>query len=320
MATKIQEKDMISEEKKAIVQVDNVYKSFRKTKAVLGVSFNVYPGEYIAILGPNGAGKTTMVEMIEGIQRPDKGNIFVNQMRWSKNKKDISRILGISLQETRFFERLQCIEVLDLFGSFYGLKREDNSQMLRRLGLGGKKSAFVKTLSGGEKQKLALAVALIHEPKILILDEPTTGLDPNSRKEIWKILLSLKYKNTTLILTTHYMEEAEKLCDRILIMYSGKILAQGSLDELLQKHAPGEFIEIKTSEEPAFLNKIKGIKKAVWDAKQNKMNLIVSHINQTLPAISKEMNRSKLDILEIDCRRMTLDSLFTHMTGEKLDE
>ena len=199
-----------TEKKKPIVKVENVHKTFKKTKAVSGVSFHVHQGEYIALLGPNGAGKTTMVEMIEGIQKPDRGDILVDQMKWSKNKKEISQILGISLQETRFFEKVKCIEILDLFSSFYRPTKEDNSQILKKLGLEEKKNSFVETLSGGQKQKLALAVALIHDPKILILDEPTTGLDPNSRREIWNILLSLKSRNATMILTTHYMEEAEK--------------------------------------------------------------------------------------------------------------
>ena len=258
-----------------------------------------------------------MVEIIEGIQKPDKGDIFLNQMKWAENKKKISQILGVSLQETRFFERLKCIEILDLFSSFYGLPKEDNSRILQKLSLKTKQYSLVQTLSGGQRQKLALAVALVHAPRILILDEPTTGLDPISRREIWKILLDLKLKNTTLILTTHYMEEAEKLCDRILIIDSGKILAQGSLKELLNEHSPGEFIEIKTSREPAFLSKLKGVKKVTWKSKEKKMSLIVDDINRILPTISKEMNRSKLDILEIDCRRMTLDDLFTYMTGKE---
>ena len=311
---------MLSDKENPVVQVEDVYKNFKKVQAISGVSFCVYPGEYLALLGPNGAGKTTMVEMIEGIQKPDRGNIFLNQMKWSGNKRKISQILGVSLQETRFFERLKCIEILDLFSSFYGLPSEDNSRILLKLGLETKRHSLVKTLSGGQRQKLALAVALVHAPRILILDEPTTGLDPISRREIWKILLDLKLKDTTLLLTTHYMEEAEKLCDRILIMDSGKVLAQGTLKELLNEHASGEFIELTTSHEPAFLSRVKGVKKATWNPKDKKMRLIVDDINRILPVITKEMNRSKLDILEIDCRRMTLDDLFTYMTGKKLDE
>jgi ABC-2 type transport system ATP-binding protein len=217
-----------------VIEVKQVYKSFKTVKAIRGMDLRFRQGEFVALLGPNGAGKTTMVEMIEGIQKPDSGEIFIMGKTWKDHENDLRKIIGLSLQETYFIEKLTVYETLRLFGSFFGLGKERAEEILNLVGLEEKRKAYVVNLSGGQRQRLALGVAIINTPKILLLDEPTTGLDPNARREIWSILVKLKKElQTTMILTTHYMEEAEELCDYIIIIDYGKILMEGTLNDLL---------------------------------------------------------------------------------------
>ncbi|MDR0536927.1 MAG: ABC transporter ATP-binding protein [Tannerellaceae bacterium] len=216
------------------IEVRNVVKTFKDVHAVKGISLSIEPGEFVALLGPNGAGKTTLVEMMEGLQKPDSGEILIEGKNWKKHEKDLRKSIGLSLQETRFSEKLTIIETLQLFASFFNLGKERINEVITLTGLESKTKAMVGTLSGGQRQRLALAVALLNNPRTLFLDEPTTGLDPHSRLDLWNILDGLKKKgNTTLILTTHYMEEAETLCDHIIIIDEGKILREGRLKDLL---------------------------------------------------------------------------------------
>jgi len=217
-----------------VIEVKQVYKSFKTVQAVKGINASFRQGEFVALLGPNGAGKTTLVEMIEGIQKPDNGEIFIMGKTWKDHENDLRKIIGLSLQETYFIEKLNVYETLRLFGSFFGLGKERAEEIIHLVGLEEKRKAYVGNISGGQRQRLALGVAIINMPKILLLDEPTTGLDPNARREIWGILGRLKKElQTTMILTTHYMEEAEELCDYIIIIDHGKILMEGTLNDLL---------------------------------------------------------------------------------------
>ncbi|MDR1601459.1 MAG: ABC transporter ATP-binding protein [Tannerella sp.] len=216
------------------IEVIDVYKSFKDVQAVRGISFSIAAGEFTALLGPNGAGKTTTVEMMEGLRKPDSGTILIRGKNWLKHERELRKIIGLSLQETRFTEKLTIRETLRLFASFYELGEARVNEVIELTGLNNKQTALTGTLSGGQRQRLALAVALLNRPQALFLDEPTTGLDPHSRLDLWNILHALKEEgNTTLILTTHYMEEAESLCDRIIIVDDGKILREGDLKTLL---------------------------------------------------------------------------------------
>ncbi|GAB6122110.1 ABC transporter ATP-binding protein [Dysgonomonas termitidis] len=220
------------------IEVKDVYKSFKDVHAVKGISFAIHPGEFVALLGPNGAGKTTMVEMMEGLKKPDSGEILLQGKNWQKNEKELRSIIGLSLQETRFSDKLTVFETLRLFASFFRLGEERANEIIELTGLDSKRKSMVGTLSGGQRQRLALGVALLNTPQILFLDEPTTGLDPNSRLDLWNILKELKdSRETTLILTTHYMEEAESLCDHIIIIDEGEILKEGKLEELLDENS-----------------------------------------------------------------------------------
>ncbi len=217
-----------------VIEVKEAWKSFKTVQAVKGISLNIPKGQFVALLGPNGAGKTTLVEMIEGIQKPDKGEITIIGKHWKGNEDSLRRIIGLSLQETRFIDKLRVTETLKLFASFFNLGKERVNEIIEIVGLEDKKRSYVVNLSGGQRQRLAIGIALINKPAILLLDEPTTGLDPNARREIWNILMKLKeVSETSMILTTHYMEEAEKLCDYIIILDKGEILREGTIDQLL---------------------------------------------------------------------------------------
>jgi ABC-2 type transport system ATP-binding protein len=220
------------------IEVRNVFKSFKNVQAVRGITFAIQAGEFVALLGPNGAGKTTLVEMMEGLREPDSGEIFIEGKNWRHNEKELRQITGLSLQETRFSEKLKVDETVRLFASFFRLDAVRSNEVIELAGLETKRRAAVGTLSGGQRQRLALAVALLNKPKILFLDEPTTGLDPHSRLDLWHIFKELKeLGDTTLILTTHYMEEAQSLCEHIIIIDEGKILKEGKLEDLLDENS-----------------------------------------------------------------------------------
>jgi ABC-2 type transport system ATP-binding protein len=217
-----------------VIEVKNVWKSFKTVQAVKGIDLVIHRGQFTALLGPNGAGKTTLVEMIEGIQKPDSGEITIMGKHWKGNEDALHRIIGLSLQETRFIDKLRVTETLRLFASFFDLGMEKVNEIIEIVGLGEKRRSYVVNLSGGQRQRLAIGLALLNTPAILLLDEPTTGLDPNARREIWEILTRLKKESeTSMILTTHYMEEAEKLCDYVVIMDNGIILREGTTGQLL---------------------------------------------------------------------------------------
>jgi ABC-2 type transport system ATP-binding protein len=219
-----------------VIEVKNVWKSFKTVQAVKGIHLQIPKGQFTALLGPNGAGKTTLVEMIEGIQKPDMGEITITGKHWKGNEDELHRIIGLSLQETRFIDKLRVTETLQLFASFFNLGKERVNEIIEMVGLEDKRKSYVVNLSGGQRQRLAIGIALLNSPAILLLDEPTTGLDPNARREIWDILHKLrKVSETSMILTTHYMEEAENLCDYIVIMHNGVILREGTLDQLLRE-------------------------------------------------------------------------------------
>ena len=219
-----------------VIEVKNVWKSFKTVQAVKGINLQIPKGQFTALLGPNGAGKTTLVEMIEGIQKPDTGEITITGKHWKGNEDELHRIIGLSLQETRFIDKLRVTETLQLFASFFNLGKVRVNEIIEMVGLEEKWKSYVVNLSGGQRQRLAIGIALINSPAILLLDEPTTGLDPNARREIWDILHKLrKVSETSMILTTHYMEEAENLCDYIVIMHNGVILREGTLDQLLRE-------------------------------------------------------------------------------------
>ena len=315
--------DSMERPNEIIIKVRQVSKHFKEVRAVDNLDLEIQKGEYVALLGPNGAGKTTLVEMIEGIQWPDSGEITIKNMHWAHHQDELHHIIGLSLQETRFIDKLTVRETLKLFASFYDLNHARVDEILDLVNLEEKRKNYVVNLSGGQRQRLALGIALLNNPEVLLLDEPTTGLDPTARREVWNILTRLKEAyNTTMILTTHYMEEAAHLCEKIIIMDKGKILAQGTLDELLSKFTTGEVIGFKVSGplERDEIPETANIHKIDYDPQRRQGEIVVEDLVGYLPGFLAIIQEKGLQLTSLECRKMTLDDLFINMTGRRLHE
>lgn len=305
-----------------VIEVKNVFKSFKTVNAVNGVSLNIEEGQFTALLGPNGAGKTTIVEMIEGIQFPDRGEIRVLGKPWKGNEDELHQAIGLSLQETRFIDKLNVEETLRLFASFYPKGTADKKRInniIEITGLSEKKKDYTVNLSGGQRQKLALGISLLNNPKVLLLDEPTTGLDPNARREIWNILLGLKKElNTSLVLTTHYMEEAEQLCDYVIIIDHGKIIMEGTKNELLSGNKEN-IIEFSLETVPSG-NDLFSQNNMRYDYTRNSGTVLIKDLETELPRFLSYIKDQNLSFKNFISRRKTLDDIFTSFTGRHLDE
>jgi len=306
-----------------VIKVQNVWKSFKTVHAVKGISLNIPKGQFIALLGPNGAGKTTLVEMIEGIQKPDSGEILIMNKKWKGNEDELHKIIGLSLQETRFIDKLRVSETLQLFTGFFSLGEKRVDEIIEIVGLQEKRKSYVVNLSGGQRQRLAIGIALINNPAILLLDEPTTGLDPNARREIWDILKDLKEKSdTSMVLTTHYMEEAEYLCDYIIIMDRGVILKEGTLKQLLEEETDEKVVEF-TTENDHFLH-LKNINDLPFSIRQGesagKGTVTLRDFESELPLFMSFMKSNNITLRHMECRRKTLDDLFVSLTGRTIDD
>ena len=217
-----------------IISVDKLIKNYGSFEAVKGISFDVYENEIFGLLGPNGAGKSTTLEIIETLRRKTSGKIIVDGIDLDKNPNEIKKIIGVQLQTSGYYPNLTLVELIDLFAGLYNRKINAN-ELLDSVNLRDKAKAKVKELSGGQKQRFSIATTLINDPKIIFLDEPTTGLDPQARRNLWDLVKQIQSKGTTVIITTHYMDEAEYLCDRVAIVDSGKIVALNSPDKLIDE-------------------------------------------------------------------------------------
>jgi len=306
-----------------VIVVKNVWKSFKTVQAVKGIDLNIHKGQFVALLGPNGAGKTTLVEMIEGIQKPDKGEIAIMGKKWKGNEDELHQIIGLSLQETRFIDKLRVSETLQLFAAFFNLGKERVNEIIDIVGLQEKRKSYVVNLSGGQRQRLATGIALINNPAILLLDEPTTGLDPNARREIWEILRTLKERSeTSMILTTHYMEEAENLCDYIVIMDNGVILKEGTLQQLLEEDTSEKVVEF-TAENILVIEEINSpdLPFIIHPGETREKGFVtLSDFETELPAFMAFMKSRNITLKHMECRRKTLDDLFVSLTGRKINE
>jgi len=300
-----------------VLVVEGLKKHYGKVKAVDGISFEIERGEVYGFLGPNGAGKTTTLEIIEGLRKAQAGKISIFGLDSIKEQQKIKEKFGIALQAASLDEKVKVGEALKLFASFYE-KRSDYDELIDLVSLRDKEKALYETLSGGQKQRLAVALALVNDPELVFLDEPTTGLDPQARHNLWDIILKMKEMKKTVILTTHYMEEAEKLCDRVAIIDHGKIIAEGAPAELIQKLKLSSSINFKTADEiqPKLLERLKGVSKVFVE---NSNFLIHSdNLQDTLMALLTLINKHCWAIEELNITRATLEDVFLELTGRRL--
>ena len=295
-------------------------KRYGDTVAVNGLDLEVRAGECFGMLGPNGAGKTTSVEIFEGLREPDAGEVEVLGDRWNGDNQRLRSRLGIQLQETKFPEKLQVSEVLTLFRSFYprGL---DVAAALGLVGLEEKAGAYVRTLSGGQKQRLSLGCALVGEPELLFLDEPTTGLDPQSRRQTWDIVEALKARGRTVLLTTHYMEEASRLCDRVAVVDQGKVIALGTPRELIASLGAEHVIEFAIGDtvaavEETALRALPSVEEVARDGATYR--LTVREMHRAVPALLAELSARGAEATELTTHHATLEDVFMSLTGRRL--
>jgi len=287
--------------------------------AVNGIDLEVYRGECFGLLGPNGAGKTTTIEIFEGLIRPTSGNVEVLGMHWGKNDNELRQEIGISLQETRFTEKLTVLETLALFRSFYrkGHKPED---VMEEVGLSEKAKSWVGKLSGGQRQRLAVACALVADPLLLFLDEPTTGLDPQSRRHLWDVIRKLRKEGRAVLLSTHYMDEAERLCDRVAIIDHGKIIALGSPAELIAGLGGEHIVEFALKDGAnAPENELAGIR-AVKEVRVNGngIALTVTEPHVAIPALLEHLQSRQIELARLSTRQASLEDVFVNLTGRHL--
>ena len=301
------------------IQVTDLTKKYEDLKAVDDVSFHVEEHEIFGILGPNGAGKTTTLEMIETLRQPDSGEILVEGLDVRKDAKKIKEIIGVQLQTTVFFDNLSVHETIDLFGSFYS-RRISPDELLERVGLQEKRDSMLNELSGGQHKRVSIALALVNDPRIVFLDEPTTGLDPQVRRNIWEIVESLRDAEKTVIITSHYIEEAEHLCDRVAIMDLGKIITIGSPAELIDRYSPESNISFTLSREVSHdvLAKIPGVTR-VRDSNGGYV-LTTGTPQETLVGIFTVAYENDAVADDVSMRRATLEDVFLKITGKRIRE
>ncbi len=292
-----------------------------RVEAVRGLDLSVATGECFGLLGPNGAGKTTTIEILEGLLEPTSGEVQVLGRTWQSHPRELREWLGVSLQETRLSEKLTVRETLELFSSFY---QHPNSvdAVLEELSLQEKADAWVGKLSGGQKQRLAVATALVANPKILFLDEPTTGLDPQSRRQLWDIVRQFQQRKGTVMLTTHYMDEAERLCDRLAIIDHGQIIAAGTPAELIERltgHHVVEFAVSGTSDiDGEIWSRLPGVQSVRTE--DGLFSLQVNEPHETIPELLAAVQKQGSKLVHLTTRQASLEDVFVKLTGRHLRE
>jgi ABC-2 type transport system ATP-binding protein len=294
-----------------------------KVEAVRGLSLEIQAGECFGLLGPNGAGKTTTIEILEGLLAPTSGEVTILGRTWQKDSRELREWLGISLQETRLSEKLSVRETIELFASFYSEPRSSD-EVLAELQLEEKADAWVGKLSGGQRQRLAVATALVGNPKVLFLDEPTTGLDPQSRRQLWDIVRAFQRNGGTVLLTTHYMDEAERLCDRLAIIDHGEVIAEGTPPDLIERLGGHHVVEFEASGESGngtaldHWRALPGVEAVRHDDGLVCLNVSEPHL--TIPALLEAVQARGSQLQHLTTRQASLEDVFVRLTGRHLRE
>ncbi len=301
------------------LSIRGLRKAFGDVVAVAGVDLEVAKGECFGLLGPNGAGKTTTIEICEGLTPPDAGTVTLLGMQWNQHANELRQRIGIQLQETQFPDKLTVAELLRLFRSFFH-QGMGVDEAVRIAQLEEKRNARVGTMSGGQKQRLAMACALVGDPELLFLDEPTTGLDPQARRHLWDLVDDLKHAGRTIILTTHYMDEAERLCDRVAIMDHGRVIALGTPKQLIASVGGDHIVEFAVAGEgkvdAKLLTAIPGVQSHRVDAGLHQLS--VTDLHTTVPRIFASIAAMGFDLTEFRTHSATLEDVFVSLTGRYL--
>lgn len=295
------------------ILVENLRKSYGSIKAVDGLSFKVYEGEVYSLLGPNGAGKTTTVEIVEGLRKPDGGRVRVLGMDPWHSQADIRQTVGIMPQDFRFVERINPEEAIRFYCTIFGVA-DRSKELLELVELDDVRHVYFQNLSGGQKQKLGICLALVNNPKVVFLDEPTTGLDPRARRRIWKLIRQLKEEGRTIILTTHYLEEAEMLADRVGIVSRGKMIVEGTPKEIIEKMGKGKRLLVSRDEK---LSEYIGKELKLESTLEN--GLISAHVNSNSDVIDilSFVDRNNIPISTLQLREDTLEDIFVDLVGKE---
>ena len=303
----------------AVIVVKNLRKAYGDIKAVDDVSFSVAEGEIFGMLGPNGAGKTTTMEIVEGIRAADSGSVRVLGLNIKRHPSKVKARIGVQLQTTALYPRLTVKEVLNLFGSFFP-RRVSADRLINLAGLEDSRNKRCINLSGGQQQRLSVALALVNNPRILFLDEPTTGLDPQSRRNVWGIIDHVRKKGRTIFLTTHYMEEAERLCDRVAIIDYGKIIATDRPDRLVAQHFKEEAIEFELDRQVDIegLRSVAGVTNVIVE--NGKVTAYSSVVTHTISALMDYAKSKGIELTNLYVRRATLEDVFIKLTGRRIRE
>jgi ABC-2 type transport system ATP-binding protein len=306
---------------RTIISIQDLYVSYKEVKAVDGISLEIYEGECFGLLGPNGAGKTTTLSCLEGLKKPDSGTITVEGIDALKDSKQVKRMLGVQLQDTTLFPDLTTVELVELYASFYEvfLTKKQIVEYLARFDLQEKTKAKAKELSGGQRQRLGLALALAHDPRIVVLDEPTTGLDPQARRGIWDNIRQMQREGRTVILTTHYMEEAEVLCKRIGIIDHGKILALDTPHALTSSVGEASTLSADIELEDKHIEQIKalaGVTSVSYVG--GRLDVQTTQPQQTLADLQLIAVSAGQSLRDVNIRQPNLEDVFLSMTGRKI--
>jgi ABC-2 type transport system ATP-binding protein len=304
------------------ILVRGLAKTYGALQAVRGIDLEVQAGETFGILGPNGAGKTTTLEMIEGLTKPDAGSVeILGQAVWPDPRR-VQRRIGVQLQKTALFDNLDATELLVLFGDLYGVPRDPAriTRLLEAVGLEAKSRALARELSGGQQQRLAIALALVHEPEIVFLDEPTTGLDPQARRNLWDVIRSIAAQGRTVVITTHYLEEAEELCDRTAIMDSGSVIALDSPSALIRELGPASRVTfVAEGLRPDELAALPAVT-SVAEREDGAFDLVSDAPQRTLVGLLGLAEERHVELRDLAVRRPSLEDVFLRLTGREFRE